>query len=491
MTKPTAYIDMDGETGEVVAVIHGLGDKWISARGRHRVKSPKLPPRDTREEAQADLDAYARARKWKPMPDEPEYIKEVPVAETKVIIDPEFKSLIPPLAAVEREQLEANIETDGCRDPLVIWRGLLLDGHNRHEICERLDIDYKTVSIELPDRNAAMVWIINNQFGRRNLTVFARSELALKLEPLLAPEAKRNQEEAGKYGSQGGRGKKKQNPSANISGRVSADRETRTQVAKAAGVSHETIRAAKYVQEHADEATKAKLRTDPNVKLHRVAKDLRETKQRNERQAKRTAAAKDTILDSRILVGDFRKFADKIPDGSVSLIFTDPPYDRKAAAMFPDLAEFASRKLCDGGSLLCYVGQLQLRDALNAFADHLRYWWTIACLHSGGATVMREYGINNHWKAVLWFVKGTRDNKSDMVNDTMSGGKEKDHHEWQQASAEAQYWIEHLCPKDGIVLDPFLGGGTTAAAAELLGRKWIGIEIDKETAAAASKRISK
>lgn len=79
MTKPTAYMDMDGET---VAVIHGLGDKWISARGRHRMKSPKLPPRDTREEAQTDLDAYAKAKKWTPMPDEPEYIKEVAVAET-------------------------------------------------------------------------------------------------------------------------------------------------------------------------------------------------------------------------------------------------------------------------------------------------------------------------------------------------------------------------------------------------------------------------
>ena len=62
---------------QVVAVIHGLADKWISARGRHRVKSPALPPRDTQEEAQADLDAYASGKGWDAVPQETEYIREV------------------------------------------------------------------------------------------------------------------------------------------------------------------------------------------------------------------------------------------------------------------------------------------------------------------------------------------------------------------------------------------------------------------------------
>lgn len=392
-------------------------------------------------------------------------------------IDPEFQSQIPPLSAEERDQLKANIAAEGCRDALVLWNGKLLDGHNRLEICEEIGKPYKTVSIKLADRDAALEWIIRNQFGRRNLTVFARSELALKLEPLIAAKAKDNTKLSK------GRGKKGCQVSDNLI-------DTKKEVAKAAGVSHETIRAAKFVQEHADEETKKKLRTDPNIKLHRVAKDLRETQQHEEREAKRNEAAKDTPLDSRILVGDFRNLADKIPDGSISLIFTDPPYSRKAAEIFPELGDFAARKLAEGGSLICYVGHIQLRQAINDLSDHLRHWWTIACVHSGGSTVMREYGINACWKPVLWFVKGTRDNKADMVNDVMSGGKEKDHHDWQQASAEAQYWIEHLCPKNGIVLDPFLGGGTTAIAAKLLGRKWIGIEIDKDAAAIASKRLS-
>jgi DNA modification methylase len=78
-----------------------------------------------------------------------------------------------------------------------------------------------------------------------------------------------------------------------------------------------------------------------------------------------------------------------------------------------------------------------------------------------------------------------------MISDVMSGGQEKSYHDWQQAESEAAYWIDRLCPADGIVCDPFLGGGTTAAAAEKLGRKWIGFEIDEDSAAICRKRVCK
>lgn len=85
-------------------------------------------------------------------------------------IDPEFKTLIPPLSSEERAQLEANILRDGCRDPLVVWNGLLLDGHNRYEICRQHGIGFNIVEIDLPDRDAAEDWVDANQLGRRNLT---------------------------------------------------------------------------------------------------------------------------------------------------------------------------------------------------------------------------------------------------------------------------------------------------------------------------------
>jgi len=87
-----------------------------------------------------------------------------------IIIDPEFQALIPPLSEDEKRLLQENITKDGCRDALVIWQGILLDGHNRFEICDWLEIPYQTIEIELPDREAAKDWIDKNQLGRRNLT---------------------------------------------------------------------------------------------------------------------------------------------------------------------------------------------------------------------------------------------------------------------------------------------------------------------------------
>jgi len=97
----------------------------------------------------------------------------------EIQIDEEFKSLIPPLTTVEFAQLEDNIQREGCRDALVIWKGtgILVDGHNRYEICERDEIDFKTIQVPFESREKAIDWICMNQLGRRNLTPADASEL--------------------------------------------------------------------------------------------------------------------------------------------------------------------------------------------------------------------------------------------------------------------------------------------------------------------------
>ena len=89
-----------------------------------------------------------------------------------ITIDPTLQSLIPPPSAQEYIQLETNLLADGCRDPLIIWQEtqVLLDEHNRLEICERHGLDYRLQEISLPDMDAAKAWMIANQLGRRNLT---------------------------------------------------------------------------------------------------------------------------------------------------------------------------------------------------------------------------------------------------------------------------------------------------------------------------------
>jgi len=222
----------------------------------------------------------------------------------------------------------------------------------------------------------------------------------------------------------------------------------------------------------------------------RIKKSDREKSKNEKQELNRTEAIqKITHIENEILIGDFRLLADKIPDNSISLILTDPPYDKGGEKLFDDLSEFATSKLIEGGSFLCYMGHTKLSIAMEAFNKNLRYWWIIACLHSGGSSVMREYGIRALWKPILWYVKNTRYLNQSMLQDTVSGGREKSDHPWQQSVNEAEYLIEKLCPEDGIVLDPFLGSGTVAIAAKRLKRKWIGIEIDSGTAIIAQKRI--
>lgn len=402
-------------------------------------------------------------------------------------VDKEFKSLIPPLAKEEREQLEANIIADGCRDPLVVWQGILIDGHNRYEICTRNGIKFKTESMEFDSRNDAKIWIIQNQFGRRNLQPFTRTNLVLLLEPLIAAKA------ALSYKENVGRPSKSSQKSDTIVDKI----DTKKELAKAADVSHDTVAKVKLINKAKEAGEVApevieKLNSG-DVSINRVARDIKENQKAKKRETQRKEAAEKTEpqLFDNVHIGDFREHADKVQDGSLSLIFTDPPYDRKSIELFDGLGKFANDKLAEGGSLICYVGQTQIPQAIKQLDVHLRYWWTLCCLHSGGANLMNEYGIRCGWKAVLWFVKSTRDDKETIVSDVMSGGREKSHHDWQQSQSESEYWIENLCPKDGIVCDPFLGGGTTAAAAIAKGRKWVGFEIDHDQAVLAMSRCKK
>lgn len=94
-----------------------------------------------------------------------------------LIIDPEFKALIPPLLPEERSGLEAMIVAEGCRDALVTWNGSIIDGHNRYEICQARGLPFRVENKEFESRDDVIEWIYQNQLSRRNLTNEKRSYL--------------------------------------------------------------------------------------------------------------------------------------------------------------------------------------------------------------------------------------------------------------------------------------------------------------------------
>lgn len=174
-------------------------------------------------------------------------------------VDAEFKSAIQPLAPEELAQLEANIQAHGCRDPLVTWDGILVDGHHRFEICTRLDIPFQTVSMDFQDKEAAKIWMLHNQLGRRNLNDFQRSEIALQLEDLLKEQAKERQAT-----STGGANPQLVKNSAQAETndvRSTEQGKTRNAIAKTAGVSHDTVKKVKDIRDAAIPAVQDMART--------------------------------------------------------------------------------------------------------------------------------------------------------------------------------------------------------------------------------------
>jgi hypothetical protein len=110
---------------------------------------------------------------------QPRATKQSRLDPKDIKIHPDFVKLIPPLSPGEYASLEQLILHQGCRDPLVVWKehGILLDGHNRREICTRHNLPFKIVEIEVESEEAARLYIVQNQLSRRNITPEASSYL--------------------------------------------------------------------------------------------------------------------------------------------------------------------------------------------------------------------------------------------------------------------------------------------------------------------------
>ena len=88
----------------------------------------------------------------------------------ELIIDHEFRDLIRPLMKDEYRRLEASILSEGCREPITVWKSVIVDGHNRYEICSRLGIPFRTQERHFDNREEAIIWICANQLGRQNIS---------------------------------------------------------------------------------------------------------------------------------------------------------------------------------------------------------------------------------------------------------------------------------------------------------------------------------
>jgi site-specific DNA-methyltransferase (adenine-specific) len=362
----------------------------------------------------------------------------------KITIDPELKALIPPLRPDELEGLEENIRAEGCRDPLVIWgdRNVLVDGHNRFEICGRLGISYQTRRLDAPDRDAVKLWMFKHQLGRRNLTDDQRGVLgflAKEQEKIIAMRER---------GKKGGRPPKKAagNLEVNLTSKLSPEgaaprttkERTRAAAAKDAKVPESKLRSIEAIKKTVEETTKSqaeakKVLTDilkGNTTIRQAKADVKKAareKKKREELERRAAVIEEIAGPSKdghprlweVRQGDCLDVLGSIDDGSARLIFADPPYnigirygdhydDSRPADEFDGwcqlwLAE-CLRKLTDDGSLWLLVNHEWARTLCVRAEDlgfHLRQWLT--WYESFGVNTTKMF--NRCSRPLLWLVK--------------------------------------------------------------------------------------
>lgn len=99
----------------------------------------------------------------------------------KLTTDKEFASLNPPLAPEEEAALVDSLKSEGCRDPIDVWRGLIVDGHNRHRLCTEHKIRFEVREHQFASREEALRWACTVQAGRRNATPEHRAYLIGKI----------------------------------------------------------------------------------------------------------------------------------------------------------------------------------------------------------------------------------------------------------------------------------------------------------------------
>ncbi|OZI78571.1 hypothetical protein QCN28_10015 [Bordetella bronchiseptica] len=119
-------------------------------------------------------------------------------------IDEELRAYIDPLTPDEYAALEQSLLAEGCRDALVLWGDLLIDGHNRHAICSKHGIAFNTVqNTRLRSMDDVRLWMIDNHLGRRSVSDFQRGVLALRKKEILESRRQAGEAEAGPTGSDG------------------------------------------------------------------------------------------------------------------------------------------------------------------------------------------------------------------------------------------------------------------------------------------------
>ena len=386
-------------------------------------------------------------------------------------------SLFPLMEGQDFDDLVHDIKTRGLIEPVWMYddpvRGtVLLDGRNRVRACIAAGVPVRTRRYRGDD---PLAFSISVNVKRRHLHVGQRAAIALRALPFFAKEATRRQREAGRYGREGGRGKKKPPPH-------DRDKPLRAPTSaalasKIVGISARSVEQFKLLKSVAPELA-AQVESG-RVKLsraHRIARDLAA-------EERRRAEAASTRVRPRVEVHHGR-FQDALSGlRGADAIITDPPYGEAFLPQLRDLALFADRVLKPDGVLAVMYGQTYLPQALEALGAGRPYRWT-ACYLGRMGWVSHPRKVSSRWKPLLIFGGCTR-MLTDVIRADDDDDSARDRHHHGQSIGAFRTIIERLTSPGQLVVDPLCGGGTTLLAAKSLGRHAVGCDVDADAVARA------
>ena len=404
----------------------------------------------------------------------------------------QFKELIPPLTNEEYKQLEANCLDEGIREPILTWNGYIIDGHNRYNIAKQWNLEFKTESKNFKGEDEVKEWMILNQFGRRNLSNYQRSVLALQLEDVFKAKAKDNQVRTLK------------NRVRQISDKQQID--TKKELSKVAAVSHDTIAKVKKIQEKAPEEIKAKLATG-EVSINAAYKEIKKEEKKEEKKIIIETTKEQRLNTNKIQAKIYNEncvdFLDRFTDGSVDLLLTDPPYSTDIINVkeFIDTWLLKSlNKVKETGRAFICIGAYPI-ETYTYLKVLLNTDWTVdnplvwTYRNTLGVTPKMKYNLN--YQFVLHLYKETSKPLDNRITNEMFSvqdinapdGRIGDRfHTWQKPDELAKRLINHTTKEKDIIIDPFACTGTFILNGADLGRKTYGCDIDENALKIAYER---
>jgi len=417
-------------------------------------------------------------------------------------IKEEFKKLIPALTKEEYKQLENNCIAEGIREKILIWNGFIIDGHNRYEISLKWDLEIQTETKHFQNEEAVKEWMILNQFGRRNLSNYQRSVLALQLQEVFSKKAKENLIKGGKVSQEG----------LQISAKAI---DTRKELSKVANVSHDTIAKVKKIQAEASEEVKAKLSTG-EVSINSAYQEIKKEEKKEAYKSKVIENRIETKISENIINGDSLQILESLEDGCIDVVLTDPPYGisyKSNRSMYDDAitkrgllndgkdeafnllektCKVLSRKSADNSHLYFFC-------SWNVFSDFERIiskYFTIKTPlvwdkgNKGSGDLENDWG--NQTELVIYCTKGKKliNNRRGNVLNVSRLHTSKMVHPTQKPVELLKQILEVSILEGDFVVDPFMGSGSTIKACNILNIKSLGIELDKEMFITANNFIN-